>query len=96
MQCRTISAVQNHRTHSAEWFCILLHNRDLVAHLGSVVAGIHSMIDEQFGISVWLLVPFQLASHNSAGPKMDIVLDEDGENSEFLAHALLKNMQMPF
>ncbi|KAF7838465.1 GDP-Man:Man(3)GlcNAc(2)-PP-Dol alpha-1,2-mannosyltransferase [Senna tora] len=78
--------------------------RDLVAHLGSAVAGIHSMIDEHFGISV---VEYMAAgaipiAHNSAGPKMDIVLDEDGEKTGFLActieeyaDAILSIIRMP-
>ncbi|RDX77767.1 GDP-Man:Man(3)GlcNAc(2)-PP-Dol alpha-1,2-mannosyltransferase, partial [Mucuna pruriens] len=61
--------------------------RDLVGLLGGAVAGIHSMIDEHFGISV---VEYMAAgaipiAHNSAGPKMDIVLDEDGQQTGFLA-----------
>lgn len=61
--------------------------RDLVKLLGGAVAGIHSMIDEHFGISV---VEYMAAgaipiAHNSAGPKMDIVLEEDGQQTGFLA-----------
>ncbi|XWS56753.1 hypothetical protein CRYUN_Cryun09bG0112400 [Craigia yunnanensis] len=78
--------------------------RDLVRLLGGAVAGIHSMIDEHFGISV---VEFMAAgaipiAHNSAGPKMDIVLDEDGQQTGFLAQsvedyadAILKIVRMP-
>ncbi|KAK4253142.1 hypothetical protein QN277_010750 [Acacia crassicarpa] len=61
--------------------------RDLVGRLASAVAGIHSMTDEHFGISV---VEYMAAgaipiAHNSAGPKMDIVLEEDGQKTGFLA-----------
>lgn len=78
--------------------------RDLVKLLGGAVAGIHSMIDEHFGISV---VEYMAAgaipiAHNSAGPKMDIVLDEDGKQTGFLAQnvqeyaeAILKIVKMP-
>lgn len=78
--------------------------RELVRLLGGAVAGIHSMIDEHFGISV---VEFMAAgaipiAHNSAGPKMDIVLDEDGQQTGLLAQsveeyadAILKIVSMP-
>ncbi|KAH7511534.1 hypothetical protein JRO89_XSUnG0194400 [Xanthoceras sorbifolium] len=78
--------------------------RDLVKLLGGAVAGIHSMTDEHFGISV---VEYMAAgaipiAHNSAGPKMDIVLEEDGQQTGFLAQnaeeyadAILKIIRMP-
>ncbi|KAK8542274.1 hypothetical protein V6N12_014875 [Hibiscus sabdariffa] len=78
--------------------------RDLVRHLAGAVAGIHSMLDEHFGISV---VEYMAAgaipiAHNSAGPRMDIVLDEDGQQTGFLAEnieeyadAILKIVKMP-
>ncbi|CAA7028910.1 unnamed protein product [Microthlaspi erraticum] len=64
--------------------------RELVALLGNAVAGLHGMIDEHFGISV---VEYMAAgaipiAHNSAGPKMDIVLEEDGERTGFLAETV--------
>ncbi|KAF8394895.1 hypothetical protein HHK36_018833 [Tetracentron sinense] len=78
--------------------------RDLVRLLGGAIAGIHSMIDEHFGISV---VEYMAAgaipiAHNSAGPKMDIVLQENGQQIGFLARdveeyadAILKILMMP-
>ncbi|XP_059458819.1 GDP-Man:Man(3)GlcNAc(2)-PP-Dol alpha-1,2-mannosyltransferase isoform X2 [Corylus avellana] len=78
--------------------------RDLVRLLAGAVAGIHSMTDEHFGISV---VEYMAAgaipiAHNSAGPKMDIVLEEDGQQTGFLARsveeyadAILKIIRMP-
>ncbi|KAH9602507.1 hypothetical protein KSS87_020966 [Heliosperma pusillum] len=78
--------------------------KDLVKLLGAAIAGIHSMTDEHFGISV---VEFMAAgaipiAHNSAGPKMDIVLEEDGERTGFLAQtvdeyadAILQVLRMP-
>ncbi|KAL8172381.1 hypothetical protein V2J09_024185 [Rumex salicifolius] len=78
--------------------------RDLVRLLGGATMGIHSMIDEHFGISV---VEYMAAgaipiAHNSAGPKMDIVLEEDGQQTGFLAQtaeeyadAILKVLRMP-
>ncbi|KAK9130911.1 hypothetical protein Sjap_011398 [Stephania japonica] len=77
---------------------------DLVKLLGGALAGIHSMIDEHFGISV---VEYMAAgaipiANNSAGPKMDIVLDEDGQQTGFLAgnmeeyaEAIVKLLKMP-
>ena len=49
--------------------------------------GIHTMKDEHFGITC---VDFQASGtipvgHNSAGPKMDIIVDFDGKPTGFLA-----------
>uniref|UniRef100_A0A0E0MP25 GDP-Man:Man(3)GlcNAc(2)-PP-Dol alpha-1,2-mannosyltransferase n=1 Tax=Oryza punctata TaxID=4537 RepID=A0A0E0MP25_ORYPU len=78
--------------------------RDLVQLLGGAVAGLHSMTDEHFGISV---VEYMAAgaipiAHKSAGPMMDIVLDEDGQQTGFLAsekeeyaEAIVKVLRMP-
>ncbi|KAI4373888.1 hypothetical protein MLD38_011950 [Melastoma candidum] len=78
--------------------------RDLIDLLGGATAGLHSMIDEHFGISV---VEYMAAgaipiAHNSAGPKMDIVLEEDGQPTGFLAetveefaNAIIKVLRMP-
>ncbi|GAB2215601.1 hypothetical protein Droror1_Dr00019990 [Drosera rotundifolia] len=78
--------------------------RDLMRLLGGATAGIHSMTDEHFGISV---VEYMAAgaipiAHNSAGPKMDIVLDEDSQQTGFLARteeeyadAILEILRMP-
>ncbi|WCJ19918.1 GDP-Man:Man(3)GlcNAc(2)-PP-Dol alpha-1 2-mannosyltransferase [Euphorbia peplus] len=78
--------------------------RDLMQLLGGAIAGLHSMIDEHFGIVV---VEYMAAgaipiAHNSAGPKMDIVLEEDGQQTGFLAQnveeyaeAMLKVLRMP-
>ncbi|KAK3140095.1 hypothetical protein QOZ80_5AG0395740 [Eleusine coracana subsp. coracana] len=78
--------------------------RDLVQLLGAAIAGLHSMTDEHFGISV---VEYMAAgaipiAHKSAGPMMDIVLDEDGHQTGFLAsemeeytEAIIKVLGMP-
>ncbi|CAM0949314.1 unnamed protein product [Alopecurus aequalis] len=78
--------------------------RDLVQLLGGSIAGLHSMTDEHFGISV---VEYMAAgaipiAHKSAGPMMDIVLEEDGHQTGFLAsekeefaEAILKVLRMP-
>ncbi|XP_051138823.1 GDP-Man:Man(3)GlcNAc(2)-PP-Dol alpha-1,2-mannosyltransferase-like [Andrographis paniculata] len=62
----------------------------LVSLLGDATMGIHSMTDEHFSISV---VEFMAAgaipiAHNSADPKMDIVLPEDGKPTGFLAQTV--------
>ncbi|XP_057476199.1 GDP-Man:Man(3)GlcNAc(2)-PP-Dol alpha-1,2-mannosyltransferase-like isoform X2 [Actinidia eriantha] len=78
--------------------------RDLKRLLGGAVAGIHSMRDEHFGISVveYMAAGVIPIAHNSAGPKMDIVLEEDGQQTGFLAQnveeyadAILKILKMP-
>lgn len=71
--------------------CTLLAIRflssDLVDLLGGAIAGLHSMTDEHFGISIveYMAAGAVPIAHNSAGPKMDIVLDEDGQKTGFLA-----------
>ncbi|KAJ8476265.1 hypothetical protein OPV22_019992 [Ensete ventricosum] len=78
--------------------------RDLVQLLGGAVAGLHSMIDEHFGISIveYMAAGVIPIAHNSAGPKMDIVLNEGGHRTGFLvaskeeyAEAILKVLEMP-
>ncbi|WOL06643.1 GDP-Man:Man(3)GlcNAc(2)-PP-Dol alpha-1,2-mannosyltransferase-like [Canna indica] len=78
--------------------------RDLVHLLGGAVAGLHSMIDEHFGISVveYMAAGVVPIAHNSAGPKMDIILNEGGLQTGFLAsskeeyaEAILKVLRMP-
>nr|CAB3466318.1 unnamed protein product [Digitaria exilis] len=76
---------------------------DLVQLLGGAIAGLHSMTDEHFGIVV---VEYMAAgaipiAHKSAGPMMDIVLDEDGHQTGFLAsekeefaNAIIKVLRM--
>ncbi|XP_072952439.1 GDP-Man:Man(3)GlcNAc(2)-PP-Dol alpha-1,2-mannosyltransferase [Typha angustifolia] len=64
--------------------------RDLIQLLGGAVAGLHSMIDEHFGISVveYMAAAAIPIAHNSAGPRMDIVLEEDGHQTGFLASTI--------
>ncbi|XP_026419033.1 GDP-Man:Man(3)GlcNAc(2)-PP-Dol alpha-1,2-mannosyltransferase-like [Papaver somniferum] len=69
-----------------EFYRNLLY-RDLVRLLGGAIAGIHSMVDEHFGISIveYMAAGAVPIAHNSAGPKMDIVLEEQGQQTGFLA-----------
>ncbi|KAL6545147.1 asparagine-linked glycosylation protein [Orobanche hederae] len=76
----------------------------LVSLLGGATVGIHSMIDEHFGISVveYMASGAIPIAHNSAGPRMDIVLPEDGKQTGFLAQdvqeyadAILTIIRMP-
>ncbi|BBM97969.1 alpha-1,2-mannosyltransferase [Marchantia polymorpha subsp. ruderalis] len=71
-------------------FCANVSYRELVKLLGGAVAGIHTMIDEHFGISV---VEYMAAgaipiAHRSAGPMMDIVVEEEGQQTGFLAETV--------
>ncbi|URE46477.1 Glycosyl transferases group 1 [Musa troglodytarum] len=78
---------------------VILHPfRDVVQLLGGPVAGLHSMIDEHFRISV---VEHMASGVIPIGPKMDIVLDEGGRQTGFLAsnkeeyEAILQVIKMP-
>jgi len=60
---------------------------DLCRWLGEATAGLHTMWNEHFGIGV---VEMQTAgcipiAHNSAGPKMDIVIQHNGTQTGLLA-----------
>ncbi|CAF0800194.1 unnamed protein product [Brachionus calyciflorus] len=60
---------------------------NLLINLAESAVGIHSMIDEHFGIGVveCMAAGTVMLSHNSAGPKMDIVVPYKGEKTGFLA-----------
>ncbi|XP_073288414.1 GDP-Man:Man(3)GlcNAc(2)-PP-Dol alpha-1,2-mannosyltransferase-like [Primulina huaijiensis] len=77
---------------------------ELVRLLGGAFVGIHSMIDEHFGICVveYMASGAIPIAHKSAGPMMDIVLPEGGKQTGYLAHdvqeyadAILKILRMP-
>ncbi|KAI3987415.1 hypothetical protein MKX01_042419 [Papaver californicum] len=85
-----------------EFYKNLLY-RDLVRLLGGAIAGIHSMVDEHFGISIieYMAAGAVPIAHNSAGPKMDTVLEEQGQQTGFLdqnveeyADAILQLLKM--
>ncbi|KAI3971928.1 hypothetical protein MKX01_030129 [Papaver californicum] len=63
-----------------EFYRNLLY-RDLVRLLEGAIAGIHSMVDEHFGISI---VEYMAAGAVPIGPKMGIVLEEQGQQTGFL------------
>lgn len=59
----------------------------LLQYLSESAVGLHTMIDEHFGIGVVECMASGLVTiaHNSAGPKMDIVVPHKGQKSGFLA-----------
>ncbi|EPS61953.1 hypothetical protein M569_12841, partial [Genlisea aurea] len=63
---------------------------ELVSLLGGATVGIHSMVDEHFGISVveYMASGAISIAHNSGGPKMDILVDEGGRRTGFLAETV--------
>ena len=55
--------------------------------LGGAAAGLHTMLDEHFGIVVveYMAAGAVPIAHRSAGPEMDIVCPQDGRQTGFLA-----------
>ncbi|KAH9564777.1 hypothetical protein CY35_04G042400 [Sphagnum magellanicum] len=68
-------------------FCLNVSYRELVKLLGGAIAGLHTMTDEHFGISVveYMAAGAVVIAHDSAGPKLDIVVEEAGQPTGFLA-----------
>ena len=61
---------------------------NLLKDVAASAVGIHSMVDEHFGIGVveCMAAGTVMLAHNSAGPKMDIVVPSSGEKQTgFLA-----------
>lgn len=71
-------------------FSVGISYPQLVEHLGIAMCGIHTMVDEHFGIGV---VEYMAAgtipiAHSSGGPLMDIVVPHNGTRTGFLATTL--------
>eukprot|EP01026_Neomeris_dumetosa_P077243 TRINITY_DN83251_c0_g1_i5.p1 TRINITY_DN83251_c0_g1~~TRINITY_DN83251_c0_g1_i5.p1 ORF type:complete len:516 (-),score=48.34 TRINITY_DN83251_c0_g1_i5:305-1795(-) len=62
-------------------FCVNIPYSDLVTYLSGAVAGVHTMKDEHFGISVveYMAAGLVPIAHDSAGPQMDIITTTLGE-----------------
>ena len=60
---------------------------ELQGLLGAAAAGLHTMLDEHFGIVVveYMAAGAVPIAHRSAGPEMDIVRPQDGRQTGFLA-----------
>jgi len=71
-------------------FAVNMGYEDLLETLGESIVGLHTMKDEHFGISVvdFMASGLVTLAHDSAGPKMDIVVDTDGEKTGYLAETV--------
>ncbi|KAG0587603.1 hypothetical protein KC19_2G176800 [Ceratodon purpureus] len=71
-------------------FCLGVSNTEMVELLGGAIAGLHTMTDEHFGIVVveYMASGAVPIAHNSAGPKLDIVVNEGGNRTGFLASSV--------
>jgi len=68
-------------------FIVNISYEALLDLLSESVVGLHTMKDEHFGIGVVEFMAGGLVTlaHDSAGPKMDIVIDADGHKTGYLA-----------
>lgn len=71
-------------------FCLNVSYETLLQHLAQSTVGIHTMKDEHFGIGVVEFMAGGLVTlaHDSAGPKMDIVIDWNDRKTGFLADSV--------
>ncbi|KAG0590967.1 hypothetical protein KC19_1G139300 [Ceratodon purpureus] len=71
-------------------FHLRVGDREKAELLGGAIGGLHTMADEHFGISVveYMAAGVVPIAHNSAGPKLDIVVDEGGQKPGFLATSI--------
>ncbi|KAI8050838.1 mannosyltransferase [Syncephalis plumigaleata] len=76
----------------------------LLDRLSNAMIGIHTMWNEHFGIGVveYMAAGLVPVAHNSAGPRMDIVVPHQGQRTGYLAHdehsfaqAMLTVLNMP-
>lgn len=63
---------------------------ELMSEMKSASAAIHTMWNEHFGMCVveCMAAGLIMVAHNSGGPKMDIVVDYNGERTGFLADSV--------
>lgn len=71
-------------------FCLNVPYEKLLEKLAQSTVGIHTMKDEHFGIGVVEFMAGGLVTlaHNSAGPKMDIVIKWDDKKTGYLADSI--------
>ncbi|EIE21183.1 glycosyl transferase [Coccomyxa subellipsoidea C-169] len=67
-------------------FCVNAPFSEVQQLLGGAVGGLHTMVDEHFGISIveYMAAGVIPIAHNSAGPKMDIIKTDTWDRVGFL------------
>ena len=71
-------------------FCVNIAYQGLLDLLMESTVGLHTMKDEHFGIGVVEFMAGGLVTlaHNSGGPKLDIVIDTEGQKTGYLANTV--------
>ena len=71
-------------------FCVNIKYEDLLDLLTESLIGLHTMKDEHFGIGVVEFMAGGLVTlaHDSAGPKLDIVVQCEGKQTGYLADSV--------